>query len=192
MADEPRSCSCDTARRSGAARAGTRRSATSRSPPAGASRRAALATRLVGREFAAGAHRAPASGRIETCAFAGSRDQVESPTISPSGTTASTRVARPPRSARRSPTGRSSRTACPGGETARGGGASAPTACIATRRRRRRRRSRSSRTGTSSACSARGGSASTPSTVVCSGSTPRRSASSATSARSACSAPGTA
>ena len=47
-----RSCSCVTARPSGAAPGATRRTATSRSPSVGASRRASLATRLAGIDFA--------------------------------------------------------------------------------------------------------------------------------------------
>ena len=70
------SCWCVTARRSGAAPDGTRRSPTSRSPRTAARRRGPLAARLAGVDFAL-VLSSPRRRARDTCAFAGLGDRAE-------------------------------------------------------------------------------------------------------------------
>ena len=111
-------CSSVTARPSGAARVEHTSYTDIALTPLGCDQARAVATRSQGIDFSL-VLTSPRQRARMTCAFAGLRVRIgRSRTISPSGTTASTKVARPRRSAPRSRVGRSFSDGAPGGETA--------------------------------------------------------------------------
>ena len=146
--------------------------------------------RPEGRRLLARAHQPAATGARRRARSQGSNRTPRSPTISPSGTTATTRAARPRRSAPRCRVGPSSGTARREARPRRRS-KRAPIAC-SRGRPRPEVSSRCSHTGTSSACSARGGSVSPHRPARGSGSTPPPSVAWVTNASNASSASGTA